>query len=204
VRRKKFIPPNKSSQNENRINEQIRVPQVRVIGVDGEQLGVISIQEALQRAEALTLDLVEVSPNADPPVCKLMDYGKFRYQQQKRAHEAKKKQAVVQIKEVKVRPKIDEHDYQFKLKHVIRFLEDGDKAKLTVVFRGREIVHREIGEKLLARFIEDVKEIGDVEAAPKMEGRNLMAILTAKSPKTPKQAVKVEPSQEKESVKEEG
>lgn len=204
MRRKKFIPPNKSSQNENRINEQIRVPQVRVIGVDGEQLGVISIQEALQRAEALTLDLVEVSPNADPPVCKLMDYGKFRYQQQKRAHEAKKKQAVVQIKEVKVRPKIDEHDYQFKLKHVIRFLEDGDKAKLTVVFRGREIVHREIGEKLLARFIEDVKEIGDVEAAPKMEGRNLMAILTAKSPKTPKQAVKVEPSQEKESVKEEG
>ncbi|GAK54505.1 translation initiation factor IF-3 [Candidatus Moduliflexus flocculans] len=204
MRRKKFIPPNKSSQNENRINEQIRVPQVRVIGVDGEQLGVISIQEALQRAEALTLDLVEVSPNADPPVCKLMDYGKFRYQQQKRAHEAKKKQAVVQLKEVKVRPKIDEHDYQFKLKHVMRFLEDGDKAKLTVVFRGREIVHREIGEKLLARFIDDVKDIGDVEAAPKMEGRNLMAILTAKSQKPPKQTVKVEPSQENESVKEEG
>lgn len=204
MRRKKFIPPNKSSQNENRINEQIRVPQVRVIGVDGEQLGVISIQDALQRAEALTLDLVEVSPNADPPVCKLMDYGKFRYQQQKRAHEAKKKQAVVQLKEVKVRPKIDEHDYQFKLKHVMRFLEDGDKAKLTVVFRGREIVHREIGEKLLARFIDDVKDIGDVEAAPKMEGRNLMAILTAKSQKAPKQTVKVEPSQENESVKEEG
>ena len=204
MRRKKFIPPSKSSQNDNRINEQIRVPQVRVIGVEGEQLGVISIQEALQRAEALTLDLVEVSPNADPPVCKLMDYGKFRYQQQKRAHEAKKKQAVVQLKEVKVRPKIDEHDYQFKLKHVMRFLEDGDKAKLTVVFRGREIVHREIGEKLLARFIDDVKDIGDVEAAPKMEGRNLMAILTAKSQKAPKQTVKVEPSQEKESVKEEG
>ena len=172
-----------------------------MIGVEGEQLGVLSIQEALQKAEALTLDLVEVSPNADPPVCKLMDYGKFRYQQQKRAHEAKKKQAVVQIKEVKVRPKIDEHDYQFKLKHVMRFLEDGDKAKLTVVFRGREIVHREIGEKLLARFIDDVKDIGDVEAAPKMEGRNLMAILTAKSPKNPKQ-IKVEPSQEKESLPE--
>ena len=202
MRRKKIIPPNKSSQNDNRINEQIRVPQVRVIGVDGEQLGVISIQEALQRAETLTLDLVEVSPNADPPVCKLMDYGKFRYQQQKRAHEAKKKQAVVQIKEVKVRPKIDEHDYQFKLKHVMRFLEDGDKAKLTVVFRGREIVHREIGEKLLARFIDDVKDIGEVEAAPKMEGRNLMAILTAKSVKTPKQVVKVEPPQEKELTKE--
>lgn len=201
MRRKKFIPPSKSSQNDNRINEQIRVPQVRVIGVEGEQLGVLSIQEALQRAGALTLDLVEVSPNADPPVCKLMDYGKFRYQQQKRAHEAKKKQAVVQIKEVKVRPKIDEHDYQFKLKHVMRFLEDGDKAKLTVVFRGREIVHREIGEKLLARFIDDVKEVGDVEAAPKMEGRNLMAILTAKSPKNPKQT-KVEPSQEKESIPE--
>lgn len=202
MRRKKIIPPNKSSQNDNRINEQIRVPQVRVIGVEGEQLGVISIQEALQKAEALTLDLVEVSPNADPPVCKLMDYGKFRYQQQKRAHEAKKKQAVVQIKEVKVRPKIDEHDYQFKLKHVMRFLEDGDKAKLTVVFRGREIVHREIGEKLLARFIDDAKDIGEVEAAPKMEGRNLMAILTAKSLKTPKQAVKAEPPQEKELTKE--
>ncbi len=177
------------------------MPQVRVIGLEGEQLGVISIQEALQRAEALTLDLVEVSPNADPPVCKLMDYGKFRYQQQKRAHDAKKKQAVVQIKEVKVRPKIDEHDYQFKLKHVMRFLEDGDKAKLTIVFRGREIVHRDIGERLLARFIEDAKEIGEVEAAPKMEGRNLMAILTAKSPKSPKQT-KIEPLQEKEPTNE--
>ena len=169
-----------------------------MVGPEGEQLGVLITRDALQRAEELELDLVEVAPNAEPPVCKLMDYGKFRYQQQKRAHEAKKKQAVVQIKEVKVRPKIDEHDYQFKLKHVLRFLEDGDKAKLTVVFRGREIVHREIGEKLLARFIDDVKDIGDVEAAPKMEGRNLMAILTAKSPKNPK-PTKVEPSQEKES-----
>lgn len=172
-----------------------------MVGPEGEQLGVLITRDALQRAEELELDLVEVAPNAEPPVCKLMDYGKFRYQQQKRAHEAKKKQAIVQIKEVKVRPKIDEHDYQFKLKHVLRFLEDGDKAKLTVVFRGREIVHRQIGESLLERFVEDTKEFGEVEAAPKMEGRNLMMILVAKSPKSVKpQPVKEIPSRSDESV----
>lgn len=201
MRRKKIIPNNRSSQNENKINNQIHAPQVRVVGPEGEQLGVLITRDALQRAEELELDLVEVAPNAEPPVCKLMDYGKFRYQQQKRAHEAKKKQAVVQIKEVKVRPKIDEHDYQFKLKHVLRFLEDGDKAKLTVVFRGREIVHRQIGESLLERFVEDTKEFGEVEAAPKMEGRNLMMILVAKSPKSVKpQPVKEIPSRSDESV----
>jgi translation initiation factor IF-3 len=116
----------------------------------------------------------------------MMDYGKFRYQQQKRAHEAKKKQTVIQVKEVKVRPKIDEHDYQFKLKHVLRFLEGGDKAKVSVVFRGREIVHRELGRKLLDRFIEETKDVGDVESMPKMEGRSMTMILVAKTAKAQK------------------
>ena len=146
----------------------------------------LSSKEALDRARELELDLVEVAPNADPPVCKLMDYGKFRYQQQKRAHEAKKKQTVIQVKEVKVRPKIDEHDYQFKLKHVKRFLEGGDKAKVSVVFRGREIVHRELGRKLLDRFIEETSEIGEVEMMPKMEGRSMTMVLSAKSSKEKK------------------
>jgi len=115
-----------------------------------------------------------------------MDYGKFRYQQQKRAHEAKKKQTVIQVKEVKVRPKIDEHDYQFKLNHVKRFLEGGDKAKISVVFRGREIVHRDLGRKLLDRFIEDAKEIGDIESMPKMEGRSMTVVLIAKAQKSEK------------------
>ena len=159
-----------------------------MVGPDGEQLGVLSREEALAKAEELDLDLVEVAPNADPPVCKLMDYGKFRYQQQKRAHEAKKKQTVIQVKEVKVRPKIDEHDYQFKLKHVKRFLEGGDKAKVSVVFRGREIVHRDLGRKLLDRFIEETKDIGEIESMPKMEGRNMTMILAAKSQKSEKKA----------------
>jgi translation initiation factor IF-3 len=170
------------------VNAQIRAPQVRVIGPEGEQIGVLSSREALERAQEMNLDLVEVAPNADPPVCKLMDYGKFRYQQQKRAHEAKKKQTVIQVKEVKVRPKIDEHDYQFKLKHVKRFLEGGDKAKVSVVFRGREIVHRDLGRKILDRFIEETQELGEVEMMPKMEGRNMTMILTAKSAKGDKKA----------------
>ena len=153
---------------------------MRVVGPEGEQLGILPTEEALGKARETELDLVEVAPKADPPVCKIMDYGKFRYQQQKRAHEAKKKQTVIQVKEVKIRPKIDEHDYQFKLKHVLRFLEGGDKAKISVVFRGREIVHRDIGRKLLERFIEDAKEVGDIESMPKMEGRNMTVILMAK------------------------
>ena len=159
---------------------------MRVIGPEGEQLGVLATREALAQAEELGLDLVEVAPTATPPVCKMMDYGKFRYQQQKRAHEAKKKQTVIQVKEVKIRPKIDEHDYQFKLKHVIRFLEGGDKAKVSVVFRGREIVHRELGRKLLDRFIEETKDVGDVESMPKMEGRSMTMILVAKTAKAQK------------------
>ena len=133
----------------------------------------MSSRDAFARAQEVGLDLVEVAPHADPPVCKMMDYGKFRYQQQKRAHEAKKKQTVIQVKEVKVRPKIDDH-------------EAGDKAKVSVTFRGREIVHRDLGRKILDRFIEETKEIGEVEMMPKMEGRSLTMILIAKTQKSDK------------------
>jgi translation initiation factor IF-3 len=184
VRRRKFSQHSRGSiRIDNKVNAQINAPELRVVGPEGDQLGILSIAEALEKAQELGLDLVEVAPNADPPVCKIMDYGKFRYQQQKRAHEAKKKQTVIQVKEVKVRPKIDEHDYQFKLKHVKRFLDGGDKAKVSVMFRGREIVHRDLGRKLLDRFVEDTKEIGEIESMPKMEGRNMTMVLTAKSQK---------------------
>ncbi len=183
MRRRRFSSSRKPTLPENKINGQIRAPQVRVIGPEGEQLGVMSSRDAFGRAQELGLDLVEVASNAEPPVCKMMDYGKFRYQQQKRAHEAKKKQTVIQVKEVKVRPKIDEHDFQFKLNHVKRFLEGGDKAKVSVTFRGREIVHRDIGRRILDRFIEETKEVGEVEMMPKMEGRSMTMILNAKTQK---------------------
>ncbi len=186
MRRRRFHNARKTVRIENRINRQIRASRVRVVGPEGEQLGILPIEGALAKSEEFQLDLVEVAPNADPPVCKVMDYGKFRYQQQKRAHEAKKKQTVIQVKEVKIRPKIDDHDYQFKLNHVKRFLGGGDKAKISVVFRGREIVHRDLGRKLLDRFIEDTKEFGDVEIMPKMEGRNMTMVLTAKGDKKAK------------------
>ncbi len=178
----------KSDSSENRVNTQITASQVRVIGPDGEQLGILPIEAALAKSQEYNLDLVEVAPHADPPVCKVMDYGKFRYQQQKRAHEAKKKQVVIQVKEIKVRPKIDEHDYDFKLQHVKRFLKGGDKAKISVVFRGREIVHKDLGQKLLERFIEDTQDFGEVESLPQMEGRNMMLILMPKSQKSVKKA----------------
>jgi translation initiation factor IF-3 len=171
---------------DNRINRQIRAKEVRVVGDDGEFMGIMPVADALEKAQETGLDLVEVAPKAEPPVCKIMDYGKFRYQQQKRAHEAKKKQSVIQVKEVKVRPKIDDHDYQFKLQHVRRFLTAGDKAKVSIWFRGREIVHRDLGRKILERFIEDTQDIGEVESLPRMEGRNMTITLMAKSHKTDK------------------
>lgn len=173
---------------DNKINAQITAPKVRIVGPDGEQLGIVSIQEARDRSREFGLDLVEVAPKATPPVCKIMDYGKFRYQQQKRAHEAKKKQTVIQVKEVKVRPKIDEHDYQFKLQHVKRFLQGGDKAKVSVFFRGREIVHRDLGRKILDRFIEDVGELGEVENMPRMEGKSMTMILAPSGQKSDKKS----------------
>ena len=159
----------------------IRVKEVSLIGEDGQQMGVIPTQEALNMAEEKGHDLVEVAPNSNPPVCRIMDYGKFKYQQSKRAHEAKKKQKVIHVKEVKFRPNTDQHDYDFKLKHAFRFLEAGDKVKVVVFFRGREIVHRENGQKLLERVTEALEDIALVEQEAKQEGKTLCMIFAPKS-----------------------
>jgi len=159
----------------------IRVREVSLIGNDGEQLGVFPTQEALNMAEERDQDLVEVAPNSTPPVCRIMDYGKFKYQQSKRAHEAKKKQKIIHVKEVKLRPNTDRHDYDFKLKNAFRFLESGDKVKVLVFFRGREIVHRENGQKLLVRVTETLEDIAVVEQEAKQEGRTLCMIFAPKS-----------------------
>lgn len=144
-------------------------------------MGIVKLEEALRRAEEEGLDLVEVAPNADPPVCKIMDYGRYKYQQQKKLQEAKKKQAQFQIKEVKIRPKIDEHDFQFKLRHIKRFLkEEGSKVKVTMIFRGREVIHTDLGKSVLARIIEEVGEIGRLEKPPFMQGRIMTMILAPK------------------------
>ena len=163
------------------MNEKIRGPEVRVIGHDGQQLGIIPIRKALELAALEHLDLVEVAPNADPPVCKIMDYGKFKYQQNKRSQEAKKKQTVIQVKEVKIRPKTDEHDLQVKIRHIKRFLSQKDKAKVTILFRGREIAYSDQGFKVLERIREELKEEVVIEQQPKMEGRNLIMIMAPKS-----------------------
>ena len=159
----------------------IRVKEISLIGNDGEQLGVFPTQEALNMAEEKDQDLVEVAPNSTPPVCRIMDYGKFKYQQSKRAHEAKKKQKIIHVKEVKLRPNTDRHDYDFKLKNAFRFLESGDKVKVLVFFRGREIVHRENGQKLLVRATKTLEDIAVVEQEAKQEGRTLCMIFAPKS-----------------------
>jgi translation initiation factor IF-3 len=151
-----------------------------LIDSDGEQLGIISIGEARERAEIAGLDLVEVAPNADPPVCRIMDYGKYKYQLSKKAHDAKKKQSVVSVKEVKVSPKTQEHDLSFKIRHMRRFLENGDKVKVTMVFRGREITHTEIGRDVLEKIIGEIEEFGTVEVSPKLEGRHMVMIIAPK------------------------
>jgi len=161
----------------------IRVREVSLIGDDGEQIGTIPTEEAMAIAQERDLDLVEVAPGAVPPVCRIMDYGKFKYKQSKRAHEAKKNQKVVHLKEVKFRPNTDQHDYDFKLKHALRFLAAGDKVKIVIFFKGREIVHREGGEKLLKRVIKDTEEIAVVETMPKQEGRMLVMILVPNTKK---------------------
>ncbi|MFP4044521.1 MAG: translation initiation factor IF-3 [Rhodosalinus sp.] len=160
-----------------RVNDRIRVPEIRLIGPEGENLGVVPPAKALQAAEAVGLDLVEISPNANPPVCKIMDFGKFKYEQQKRESEAKKKQKVIEVKEVKFRPNTDQHDYDVKMRNVVRFLESGDKVKVTLRFRGREMAHQNLGRDLLQRVAEDVKEIGKVENMPKMEGRQMIMMI---------------------------
>ncbi|MBI5418487.1 MAG: translation initiation factor IF-3 [Deltaproteobacteria bacterium] len=164
---------------ESRINEQIQVPEVRLVGANGEQLGVISTHEALQKARILDLDLVEVAPAAVPPVCRIMDYGKFKYMQSKREQEARKKQTVIQVKEIKVRPKTDEHDLNVKIKHIRRFLEEGDKVKVTVRFRGRELTYAsQSGFEVLKNIVEAVSDLSKVESPPKMEGKTMMTIVS--------------------------
>ena len=153
---------------------------LRVIGADGGQAGVMSRQEALQMASAADLDLVEVSPNADPPVVRIMDYGKFLFEQNKKAHSAKRKQKQIQVKEVKFRPGTGEGDYQIKLRNLIRFLSEGDKAKVTLRFRGREMVHQDIGRRLLDRIATDLKDVGTVEQNPVMEGRQMVMVFAPK------------------------
>ena len=150
---------------------------MRVIDPEGKQLGILPVYEAIRLATNYELDLVEVSPKSEPPVCRIMDYGKFKYQQSKKAHDAKKKQAVVHLKEVKMRPKTEEHDFQFKLRHIERFLKEGNKTKITVVFRGRELAHPDLGRNMLNRITEESKEWGKVEQPPKFEGRNFIMIL---------------------------
>ena len=158
----------------------IRVKEVSVVGDNGDQLGVLLTQDAINMAQDRDLDLVEVAPNSNPPVCRVMDYSKFKYQQSKRAQEAKKKQKIIHVKEVKFRPNTDQHDYNFKLKNALRFLEAGDKVKTLVFFRGREIVHRENGQKLLARVKETLGDMAVVEQEAKQEGKTLCMIFAPK------------------------
>jgi translation initiation factor IF-3 len=162
------------------INERIRAKEVRLIDEDGGQLGVIPTFEAIRIAREKDLDLVEVSPKAVPPVCKIMDYGKFKYQMAKRAAEAKKKQTIIQVKEMKLGLKIEEHDLQFKMKHIREFLSDGDKVKVIIMFRGREILHRNKGEQLAVKVMDILKDVGDVEQKPKFDGRNIIIVFAPK------------------------
>ncbi len=174
--------PRGGSSRDARTNRRIKAREVRVIGPEAEQLGVLPIDQALARAQELGMDLVEVSPTAKPPVCKIMDYGRFKYLEKKKQNEAKKKQVVVQLKEVKLRPRTEEHDYDTKLKKVREFLGEANKARITVMFRGREMSHRELGQKVLQRVLEDLKDVAVIEAAPRQEGRQMFMIL-APNPK---------------------
>jgi translation initiation factor IF-3 len=163
------------------------VPQVRVIAENGDQLGIMNTREAVNLARSQGLDLVEVAATADPPVCRIIDYGKFTYEQKKKASEAKKKQVIITVKEVKFRPGTDDHDYNFKAKHARDWLSEGDKVKATIFFRGREITHRELGAELLQRLEQDLAEVAEVEQRPKMEGNQMFLIFAPKRHKSPKQ-----------------
>ena len=159
------------------------MPAVRVIGPEGEQIGILDTRDAVRRAREQGMDLVEVAPNADPPVCRIIDYGKFQYENKKKANEAKKKQVIITVKEVKFRPGTDDHDYNFKMKHSRDWLQDGDKVKATIFFRGREITHRELGQQLLERLEQDLSDVAEVEQRPRMEGNQMFLIFTPKRAK---------------------
>jgi translation initiation factor IF-3 len=163
-----------------RVNDQIESAQIRLIDQDGGMVGVVTLHKALQLAYDAGLDLVEISPGADPPVCKLLDIGKYKYEQQKKQNEARKKQKVIEIKEIKMRPGIDDHDYDVKKRAMIRFLEEGDKVKITLRFRGREMVHSELGARVLERVRTDLAEVAKVEMSPRMEGRQMTMVVAPK------------------------
>ncbi len=163
-----------------RINERIRVPQVRLVGTDGELIGVLPTRDALAMAQEQGLDLVEVAAKSRPPVCRIMDFGKFKYEQSKKARKAKRKQHTMQLKEIKIRPKIEEHDYQFKLRHAREFLEHRDKVKVTLTYRGREMAHLEFGQKILDKFVNDLMDLANIEQHAKLEGRNMTMVLIPK------------------------
>jgi translation initiation factor IF-3 len=171
------------------VNRRIRVPEIRVLGADGQQLGILPTAEGLSLAEAAGLDLVEISPQAIPPVCRIMDLGKFKFDESKKARQARRRQTVILVKEIKLRPKTDVHDYDFKLVHVRRFLAEGNKVRLIVQFRGREIVHPQTGRAMLDRICQDVADIGQAELRPAMDGRRMVMVLAPKAttarPRTP-------------------
>jgi translation initiation factor IF-3 len=160
-----------------RINERVDHPEIRLIGADGENIGVVTPRRAMALAEEAGLDLVEISPNAVPPVCKIMDFGKFKYEQQKKEAEARKNQKVIEVKEIKFRPNTDTHDYEIKMRSVHKFLGNGDKVKVTLRFRGREMAHQDLGRKLLERVAEDVKDVGKIESFPRLEGRQMVMMV---------------------------
>lgn len=175
-----FSSPRRPNRDLPQINERIRFPKIRVVDSDGTQLGIITPREAIQIAEERELDLVLVSDKADPPVCRIMDYGKYKFEQEKRAREAKKKQHAAEVKEVKMRYKIEEHDYRVRINQAERFLKSGDKVKATITFRGREIQHVDLAQNLLERMATDLGEVAEIQQAPKKEGRNMMMLLSPK------------------------
>ncbi|MDA0367962.1 MAG: translation initiation factor IF-3 [Proteobacteria bacterium] len=175
-RRPHHAPPPTSKQGP-RVNDEINVTSVRLVMADGEVVGVVGIEEALATAQEAGLDLVEVAPNSSPPVCKLLDYGKFKYEAQKKANAARKKQKVIEVKEIKMRPGIDAHDYDVKMRSIVRFIDDGDKVKVTLRFRGREMAHPDIGMRVLERVRDEVDEMAKVEQFPKMEGRLMTMVI---------------------------
>lgn len=172
------VPPSREGP---RVNEDITVPEVRFINADGDNVGIVKTDDALEQAYAAGLDLVEISPTSDPPVAKVLDYGKFRYQEQKKASENRKKQKVIDVKEIKMRPGIEDHDYQVKIRNMRRFFEDGDKVKVTLRFRGREMAHQDLGMKVLDRVREEMEEIAKVEQSPKLEGRQMTMVMAPKA-----------------------
>ena len=175
ARRPHNAPP--SRETGPRVNDRVRGPEIRLIGAEGENVGVVTPERGLEMALDVGLDLVEISPNASPPVCKIMDFGKFKYETQKKEAEARKKQKIIEIKEVKFRPNTDKHDYEVKMRNVFKFLENGDKVKVTLRFRGREMAHLDLGRQLLERVADDVEEIGKIENMPKMEGRQMIMMI---------------------------